>query len=61
MESAISRQRNLFILSVMNALLDKAGETCIWIVVGVRFLDMQLQEHQYIHVLVIIVNSYHLM
>ena len=59
MESAISRQRNSFILSVVNALSDKAGENDIRLFGGVRFLDMQLQECQYI--LFIMVNSYQFM
>ena len=40
----------------VNTLSEKAGENIIWLGGGVRFLDMQLQERQYI--LVIIVNSY---
>ena len=48
-----------FILSVVNALSDKAVEVGIQLGGGVRFLDMQLQKHQYI--LVIIVNNYQFM
>ena len=48
-----------FILSVVNALSDKVGENGIRVGGGVRFLDMQLQERQYI--LVIIVKSYQFM
>ena len=48
-----------FFLSVVNALSDKVGENGIRLGGGVRFLDMQLQERQYI--LVIIVNSYQFM
>ena len=43
----------------MNALSDKAGESDIRLGGGVRFLHMQFQECQYIHV--IIVNSYQFM
>ena len=46
-------------LSVVNALSDKAGESDIRLGGGIRFLDMQFQECQYIHV--IIVNSYQFM
>ena len=59
MESAISRQRNSFIVLVVNALLDKAEENGIRLVGGERFLDMQSQERQYI--LVITMNSYQCM
>ena len=43
----------------MNALLDKAGENDIRLGGGERFLDMQMQERQYKHV--IIVNIYQFM
>ena len=49
-------KENLFIY---NALSDKVGENGIRVGGGVRFLDMQLQERQYI--LVVIVNSYQFM
>ena len=45
-----------FVLSVVDALSDKVGEKGIQLGGGVRFLDMPLEERQYI--LVIIVNSY---
>ena len=48
-------KKKSFILSAVNALLDKAGENGLRLVGGVRFLDMQLQECQYI--LLIIMNS----
>ena len=48
-----------FILSVVNALSDKAVENDIRLGGGERFLDMQLQERQYKHV--IVVNSYQFM
>ena len=43
-------KENLFIfLLLVNALSDKVGENGIRVGGGVRFLDMQLQERQYVY------------